>query len=252
MSETVPVRKTPLSEIIFPVFTVADREADYYLIKRGVDVLISSILLVLLFPIGVLVALAIKLDSKGPAIYCSERVGCRYRWKDGVYKKEVEKFTFFKFRTMYHKTTDTIHREFIAAYIHNDAKRMASLQQGKVENGNLFKLNGDKRITRIGSFLRKSSLDELPQLWNVLRGEMSMVGPRPAIPYEVEMYAPWHLHRLAAMPGLTGLWQVTARNSASFDEMVRLDLEYIEKQSLWLDLKIMIFTPFAILDRKCN
>jgi len=252
MSETIPIRKTPLSEILFPAFSVAEREADYYLLKRVVDVLISSVLLILAAPIMVFVAIAIKLDSRGPAIYCQDRVGCRYRWRNGQYKKEVSTFTFYKFRSMYHKTTDNIHREFIAAYIHHDVKRMASLQEGKTENGNKFKLNGDKRITRVGRFIRKTSLDELPQLWNVLKGEMSMVGPRPAIPYEVELYSPWHMHRLGAMPGLTGLWQVTARNSAAFDDMVRLDLEYIEKQSFWLDLKILILTPLAVLDRKCN
>lgn len=127
---------------------------------------------------------------------------------------------------------------------------MARLQKGTVEQGNEFKLNGDPRITRVGRILRKTSMDELPQFWNVLTGDMSLVGPRPAIPYEVEMYEPWHMTRLSTRPGLTGLWQVTARNSASFDDLVRIDLEYIEKQSFWLDLKILFMTPLAIFDRR--
>jgi lipopolysaccharide/colanic/teichoic acid biosynthesis glycosyltransferase len=108
-------------------------------------------------------------------------------------------------------------------------------------------LTEDPRVTRLGKFLRKSSIDELPQLWNVLRGDMSIVGPRPPIPYEVEMYKPWHRKRLMAKPGLTGLWQVTARSSADFDEMVRMDIWYIEHQSLWLDLRILLKTPLSVM-----
>jgi lipopolysaccharide/colanic/teichoic acid biosynthesis glycosyltransferase len=114
-------------------------------------------------------------------------------------------------------------------------------------NSKLTKLSNDKRITRLGHILRRSSLDELPQFWNVLKGEMSIIGPRPAIPYEVEMYKRWYFHRFEAKPGLTGWWQVKARNSCDFDEMVRLDIEYVEHQSFWLDLKIMIMTPVVII-----
>lgn len=241
-----------MSELIIPPFVVARKEADYFILKRSVDILLSAVFLVILFPLMLLIALIITLDSYGPAIYSQKRVGCKYHLTPSGYRKEVCTFTFLKFRSMHHRTNDTVHREFIEAYIKNDLNWMARLQQGKVDKGNQFKLNGDKRITRIGRFLRKSSLDELPQLWNVLRGDMSLVGPRPAIPYEVELYAPWHMHRLGALPGLTGLWQVTARNSASFDDMVKIDLEYIDKQSFWLDMKILLLTPLAVFDRKCN
>ncbi len=252
MSETIPVREAPLSESIIPAFVVAKREAVYYVEKRAADFLIALILLILLSPFMLVIAIAVRLDSKGSPIYSQKRVGCRYHWRSGNYQKEVTQFTFYKFRTMVYHTDDAIHRKFIAAYIHNDLPEMARLQQGKVEEGNQYKLNGDKRITRIGAILRKLSMDELPQLWNVLRGEMSLVGPRPAIPYEVELYEPWHMQRLATLPGLTGLWQVTARNSATFDDMVKMDLEYIAKQSFWLDMKILIKTPLAVIDRKCN
>jgi lipopolysaccharide/colanic/teichoic acid biosynthesis glycosyltransferase len=157
----------------------------------------------------------------------------------------------------------TIHQAYIRALINNDREKMDAIQNaatrpaGRVSSEEKAaiqiaptrpnKLVDDARITTPGRILRKLSLDELPQLWNVLRGEMSMIGPRPAIPYEVEMYKPWHLLRLQAQPGISGLQQVTARCTRDFDEQVALDIEYIEKQSLWLDLKIAIKTPLAII-----
>lgn len=252
MSETIPIRKSSFPQTAMPVFITSQSEAGYFLLKRGVDILLSSLLLIILSPLLLIVSLLVVLDSPGPPIYSQKRVGCKFRRNGRGFQKEVCTFTFYKFRSMYHGSSDVIHREFIAAYIHDDLALMKSLQQEKVEQGNQYKLNGDSRVTRMGRFLRKSSVDELPQLWNILKGEMSLVGPRPAIPYEVEFYEPWHMHRLAAMPGLTGLWQVTARNSASFDTMVRMDLEYIANQSFWLDMKILIKTPLAVIDRKCN
>ena len=130
------------------------------------------------------------------------------------------------------------------AYIRNDSQGMAELHNGDEK---VLKLQRDPRVTRLGWFLRRTSLDELPQLWNVLKGSMSLVGPRPPIPYEVEMYDAWHHLRLEAKPGMTGLWQVTARSSASFDRMVDLDVQYVESQSFRLDLKILLRTPLAVL-----
>ena len=140
-----------------------------------------------------------------------------------------------------------IHQAYVSALIANDQKQMTALQ-GKATQTR--KLIHDSRIIRPGHILRKLSLDELPQLWNVLRGDMSLVGPRPAISYEVEMYKPWHLGRLQAQPGITGLQQVVARSTSDFDQQVRLDVEYIQNQSLWLDLKIMLQTPLAIISTK--
>lgn len=222
----------------------------YFFCKRCFDVLLSSLLLLVLSPIILVIAILIKLDSPGPAIFIQKRVGARRRWCNGSPRIEVRSFDFFKFRTMYCNSGDKNHREFIEAYIRNDLVRMAQLQSSCANGAHKYKLNGDRRVTRIGKFLRKSSLDELPQFWNIIKGDMSLVGPRPPIPYEVEMYDLWHRQRLETIPGLTGLWQVEARSSCSFDEMARLDIQYIEKQTFWLDLKILFLTPFAVLTAK--
>ncbi len=227
-------------------------EIAYFFAKRATDIFLSVLFLILFSPILFLIAILIWLDSPGPAIFSQKRVGCKFRWVGKTLHKEICTFTFYKFRSMYHKADEGLHREFISAYISNDITHMARLQQAPAETHNLYKLNGDKRITRIGKFLRAFSLDELPQFWNVLKGDMSLVGPRPAIPYEVEMYEPWHRGRLYALPGITGLWQVTARNTAAFEDLVKVDLEYIEKQSFWLDMRILFRTPLAILERKCK
>lgn len=137
-----------------------------------------------------------------------------------------------------------LHRNYVSAFINNDCDNMKEVQ-GK--DTDAYKLVEDPRITRLGRFLRKSSLDELPQFWNVMKGDMSLVGPRPPLPYEVECYETWHLQRLQGKPGLTGLWQVTARCSCDFDEAVKLDIEYLQHRSLWLDIKIMVKTPFEVL-----
>lgn len=250
MADSVSVRNPSITQALLPECDKSVERTGYFLMKRVTDFLFSFIMLIILSPFIFLISLLIRMDSPGPAIYSQKRVGCRLSWKGKTLQKEVRLFTFYKFRTMYQNSDDSIHRRFITAYIHNDLEAMARLQQAAVEQGNEYKLNGDPRVTRIGKILRKTSMDELPQLWNVLTGDMSLVGPRPAIPYEVEMYEPWHMCRLSTLPGLTGLWQVTARNSASFDDLVRIDLEYIKKQSFWFDLKILLKTPLAILERK--
>lgn len=222
----------------------------YMRLKRLLDLTISIIVLVGLAPLMVIVAIAIRLDSPGPLIFQQERVGSRLRNRNGIYYWERYNFTFYKFRSMYTGSSDAIHRQFTQALILEDDDTMEILQDGKVSGGSKYKLQNDKRITRVGRILRKTSLDELPQLWNVIIGNMSLVGPRPPLPYEVEVYSPRHLQRLGTQPGITGLWQVTARSSVSFDEMVELDLEYIRKQSLLLDLNILLRTIFVLFDHK--
>jgi exopolysaccharide biosynthesis polyprenyl glycosylphosphotransferase len=196
------------------------------IVKRASDIVIAALALAVLSPLWLIVALLIKLDSRGPVFYKQERVGM-----DG------RVFLFYKFRTMTTGADDAAHREYLKQYIAGDSE--TNLGDGEKP---VYKLVGDKRITRLGRVLRRTSFDELPQLLNVLRGDMSVVGPRPPIPYEVEVYELWHRKRLDMKPGLTGLWQVSGRNRLPFDEMVRLDLFYIENWSLLLDLKIILRT----------
>lgn len=185
-------------------------------VKRLVDVILSGITLVILSPFFLLVAIAIKLDSPGDVFHRAKRIG-----EKGV------PFICYKFRSM----------------IQNAEKRKGELGHlNERSNGLLFKIKDDPRITRMGQYLRKYSLDELPQLWNVLKGDMSLVGPRPPLPIEFESYSLEHFRRLDVKPGLTGLWQVTARRDPSFEQYMNLDLEYIQKWSLWLDLKIVLMT----------
>lgn len=218
--------------------------------RRVVDLAIAVPVLILLSPLLLIIAIAIKLDSPGPAVFVQRRVGGEVRSALDDSVRGVRAFSFFKFRSMYKDATSGRHRKFIEAYMANDHEAMAALQEGEVSEDNKYKMVGDPRVTRVGHFLRKTSLDELPQFWNVIKGDMSLVGPRPAIPYEVEMYKPWQWKRLEAMPGLTGLWQVTRRSSATFDDMVKLDIWYVEHESLWLYLKILVMTPLAVLRGK--
>jgi lipopolysaccharide/colanic/teichoic acid biosynthesis glycosyltransferase len=227
------------------VVTRAHKERHlYYASKRLLDVVLAGTLLLLLLPVMGAIVLLIVLDSPGPAVYRQKRVGLRRSRVNGVETWSVGTFMMYKFRSMYQDNDSSAHQDFVEAFIGNDKERMATLQGQHTQT---WKLVSDPRITRLGRFLRKSSLDELPQFWNVLRGDMTLVGPRPPLPYEVNMYEAWHHRRLAAQTGVTGLWQVTARSSAEFDEMVRLDIDYIQKQSLWLDMKILLKTPLAVL-----
>jgi exopolysaccharide biosynthesis polyprenyl glycosylphosphotransferase len=201
------------------------------LLKRASDLCMSAAAIVLLLPLWVLIAVLIKLDSKGPVFYTQERVGMDGRL-----------FLLYKFRTMSPGADSQIHREYQKAFIAGRAE--ANLGD---ESRPTYKLLADPRITRVGKWLRRTSLDEVPQLLNVLMGDMSVVGPRPPIQYEVEAYDLWHRKRLDMKPGLTGLWQVSGRNRLPFEEMVRLDLFYIENWSLWLDLKIILRTGLVML-----
>ncbi|HEY0172308.1 MAG TPA: sugar transferase [Pyrinomonadaceae bacterium] len=227
-------RKTEVDQIgVLPVITLFREPLGQgaRLVKRAFDMLLAALALVLLSPLWAVMALLIKLDSKGPVLYRQERVGM-----DGRI------FLFLKFRTMRADSDDAAHREFQRKYIAGRPETNLGDPSRPV-----YKLHDDPRVTRTGRWLRRTSLDELPQLLNVLRGDMSVVGPRPPIPYEVEAYALWHRKRLDIKPGMTGLWQVSGRNRLSFDEMVRLDLFYIENWSLWLDLKIMLRTLPVLL-----
>jgi len=201
------------------------------LVKRSLDILISALAILLLFPLWLLIAVLIKLDSRGPIFYTQERVGMDGRL-----------FLVFKFRTMKADADPEKHREYQRAFIAGRAE--ANLGDSTRPT---YKLLDDPRITRVGKVLRRTSLDEVPQLLNVLMGDMSVVGPRPPIPYEVEAYELWHRKRLDMKPGLTGLWQVSGRNRLPFEEMVRLDLFYIENWSLLLDLKIILRTGLVMI-----
>ena len=212
----------------------------YFTCKRCLDVVLTLLLLIVLAPLLLLIAVLIKLDTSGPVLFVQERVGARRRVKDGRTGWEIVLFPCYKFRSMIHGADQSIHQAHIEAFV-----------EGRVEMSDTahasFKLMNDPRVTRVGRLLRKTSLDELPQLLNVLRGEMSLVGPRPVPTYEVGKYGAHHWERLAVLPGITGLWQVKGRCQVPFEDMVRLDIEYIRAQSLWLDLKIIVLTIPAVL-----
>jgi len=201
----------------------------YDVAKRTMDLLASAALLAALAPLMLLIATLIKLKSRGPVLFKQLRVGQR-----------AQPFHMLKFRSMHVNNDDRIHQAFVS-----DLIKAATPASG------VFKIVDDPRVTPIGRFLRKTSLDELPQLWNVVRGEMSLVGPRPPLPYEVRQYKTWHRRRvLEAKPGITGLWQVKGRSRTTFDEMVRLDLRYARKRSFWMDVKILLATPAAVISGK--
>jgi lipopolysaccharide/colanic/teichoic acid biosynthesis glycosyltransferase len=202
------------------------------ILKRAIDVIGGLILSLICLPFCALIAIAIKATSKGPILFRQMRVGQHGR-----------QFVFLKFRSMYADNDHSVHREYVTKLINNETPAGSARKPDTV-----YKLTGDKRITPIGRFLRRTSLDELPQFLNVLRGDMSLVGPRPPIPYELAAYQTWHRRRLLEVkPGVTGLWQVTGRSTVDFDAMVRLDLKYAIAWSPWLDIKILLRTPLAVI-----
>ena len=207
------------------------RTASYQVAKRGIDIVLSAVLLILLSPLLLLIAVAIKSCSRGPILFRQTRIG-----------QEAKAFTMHKFRTMVVDADHDLHEAYVTDFITESAAGSTGTAR------RTFKITDDPRVTRLGRLLRMTSLDELPQLWNVLCGEMSLVGPRPPLPYEVEQYKSWHLRRvLEATPGITGLWQVKGRSRTTFDEMVRLDLRYVRTMSFWTDLKILVATPRAVI-----
>jgi len=208
--------------------------------KRVLDVVISLIAITLLSPLLMAIAGLIKLTSKGPVLFKQERVGLF-----------GDRFMFLKFRSMYVDCDQDKHKEYVTKFITESRNAGANKKSSTLAQNAVYKLTNDPRITPIGRFLRKTSLDEIPQFFNVLKGDMSLVGPRPPIPYECEKYDLWHKRRiLEVKPGITGLWQIKGRSSTTFDEMVRLDLNYVTHWSFLLDLKILFHTPFAVLRGK--
>jgi len=224
---------TPSNTALYPDLTDhKTSRKSLLLMKRVIDLLGSLALTMLCLPFFIVIAIAVKASSKGPILFRQERVG-----------QFGQSFTFLKFRSMYVNNDHTVHREFVTKLIAQE-QATGTPSEGKA----VYKLTNDKRVTPIGRFLRRTSLDELPQLINVLRGDMSLVGPRPPIPYELAAYQTWHRRRvLEVKPGITGLWQVTGRSRVKFDEMVRLDLRYATSWSPWLDVKILLLTPLAVL-----
>jgi lipopolysaccharide/colanic/teichoic acid biosynthesis glycosyltransferase len=216
----------------------------YFACKRILDFSVAAVLLVILSPLMLLLAILVVLDTHGPAIFSQPRVGLRRRGYGRGAAWELGTFTFYKFRSMVDGADPSVHRAFTRALIRNDEATVEKLLAGE---DRIKKMTHDARITRVGRWLRKSSLDELPQLWNVLRGEMSLVGPRPPTVYEAEMYDRQQCRRMGAVPGMTGLWQTNGRCTANYQGMIQCDLEYIEHQSLWLDLKILVLTPLTVL-----
>jgi lipopolysaccharide/colanic/teichoic acid biosynthesis glycosyltransferase len=227
--------KVPVTLLIYPeditnelypdIFTVKSN-SHFRVMKRVIDVAGSLTALILLAPVFLVITALVKLSSPGPVLFKQKRLGLLGK-----------QFEFLKFRTMYANNDPEIHKKYVEKLILNQQK-----------SSGVYKIQNDPRVTWGGRFLRKSSLDELPQFVNVLKGDMSLVGPRPPLPYEVEKYRSWHLRRvLEVKPGLTGLWQVQGRSRTTFDEMVRMDIQYIRQQSGWLDFKIVLKTPRAVL-----
>ncbi|HEU0124447.1 MAG TPA: exopolysaccharide biosynthesis polyprenyl glycosylphosphotransferase [Bryobacteraceae bacterium] len=202
-------------------------------LKRAIDIAGSAVALLCTSPLMLSIAIAVKATSRGPVFFRQQRVG--------LYGQE---FTFYKFRSMKAENDRSIHESYMKDFI-SGAYRTEGQPEGQQKK--VYKLVNDPRITSIGAFLRRYSLDELPQFYNVLIGDMSLVGPRPPIPYEVNQYRLWHKRRYAVKPGLTGLWQVEGRSRTTFDEMVRMDLKYSQSWSLALDIRIMLKTPMAVL-----
>jgi lipopolysaccharide/colanic/teichoic acid biosynthesis glycosyltransferase len=204
----------------------------YLRTKRVLDIALTLLALIPAGLVMLVAAAAIWVDSPGPIFFRQKRIGM-----NGC------EFTLYKFRSMYHNVPSSIHQEAVARFISGQVLNNAN-------SGMPYKLGNDTRITRVGKFIRKTSIDELPQLWNVLKGDMSLVGPRPPLAYEVDLYSPHDLMRLAGKPGLTGTWQVYGRGRVSFQEMVELDISYLETQSLLYDLKLMMLTlPVMISGR---
>jgi lipopolysaccharide/colanic/teichoic acid biosynthesis glycosyltransferase len=205
----------------------------YLRAKRILDLVFTLLVAPFVLFVGIVVAICIKIDSRGPIFFRQKRIGM-----DGV------EFEMLKFRSMYTNSDQKAHQEKIAQYM--NGATLNDDATGKMA----YKVAHDPRITRVGNFLRKTSLDEIPQFWNVLCGQMSLVGPRPPIPYEVELYGPREWLRLSGKPGLTGTWQVYGRSRVAFQEMIEMDIEYLHQQSLWQDLKLVVLTvPVMVFAR---
>jgi len=207
----------------------------YAAAKRAFDIVVALAVLVLFGPLWLVTALAVKVTSPGPVFHRAEVTG-----------RGGRAFTYFKFRSMYADADDSVQRRFRRDFVsNNEPFRVERGPDGRERA--VYKVVDDPRITPVGRIIRKLSIDEAPQFMNVLRGEMSLVGPRPPLLWEVQYYQPWHWERLAVKPGITGAAQVRSRQGLPFDEMARIDIDYVRRRSLWLDLSIMLRTPFALL-----
>lgn len=224
----------PITPALYPdLLNPSKEKRPVVMIKRAMDLAGSALAVALCAPLFAAIAVAIKATSKGPVLFRQQRIG-----------QYGQHFTFLKFRSMHVNNDHSVHKEYITKFILSEASKQPSSGKGQ----GVFKLTNDKRVTRVGKFLRRTSLDELPQFLNVLKGEMSLVGPRPPIPYELASYQTWHRRRvLEVKPGITGLWQVQGRSRVDFDEMVRLDLRYATTWSPSLDFTILMRTPLAVI-----
>ena len=222
----------PPDPALYPdLSALAEHKRSFRLIKRTMDVFGSVLALLLCAPLFIVIAIAIKTTSKGPVFFRQRRVG-----------QYGKLFTMLKFRSMRNHSDSTDHQKFVTGFI-----KGSTLRHRHNSGEQVYKLTNDARVTAVGRFLRKTSLDELPQFINVLKGEMSLVGPRPPIPYELAAYQPWHRRRLFEVkPGITGPWQVGSRCRSTFDQMVRLDLRYAVSWTPWMDLQILLRTPGAV------
>jgi lipopolysaccharide/colanic/teichoic acid biosynthesis glycosyltransferase len=223
---------------------VSDRRT-YYVAKRFIDIVLVLVAAPVVVPLVLLLGLLVKLDSRGPVIFTQQRFGARRLRVNDTVAWELRPFRFYKLRTMYASTDTAVHQAYLEAYIAGDELAMRRFDTHRSDGS--YKMTNDKRITRVGGLLRRLSLDELPQLWNVLKGDMSLVGPRPPLAYEIAKYATTDYQRVAGPAGLTGSWQVSGRSTLNFEEMVELDTAYLAEQSIWLDLKIMARTAPAAL-----
>jgi lipopolysaccharide/colanic/teichoic acid biosynthesis glycosyltransferase len=218
------------------------RRLIYLLLKRVMDLIVVPILTCVAWPVVFLAAVLIKLETKGPAFFIQKRVRARYRWDNGRIVWTLCTFRCYKLRTMYRDADQAVHKEYLRRF------RNGHLKEGpKIAP---FKLSSDSRVTRVGKFLRRTSLDELPQLLNVIKGEMSLVGPRPVPVYEVELYDQRHYSRLAGPPGITGMWQVYGRSRVTFEEMMWMDIEYVRRASIFFDIKLLLLTITSVLSLK--
>jgi len=213
--------------------TVSAKRPYEQIVKRVLDVMIATLALFFLCPVMAMLVVLIRLDSRGPAIFIQKRIG-----------KNGRSFSIYKFRTMTHNLDQSAHVKFMQAYVSGAIEDHACRRNESSDV--VYKPFTEAQVTRVGRILRKTSLDELPQLINVLRGEMSLVGPRPNVPYEVEAYKEWHMERLAVLPGITGLAQVNGRSALDFDSICRFDISYARRMSLGLDLKIILQTVTAV------
>ena len=227
----------PITPSLYPDLLNPGKSRRFMLtVKRAIDIVGSVLALIVSMPLLYIVGIAIKLSSKGPVLFRQKRVG-----------QYGKRFTVLKFRTMQIDNDRSVHKKFVTKLIANEAEPLPS----DVDGEGVYKLTNDNRVTRVGRFLRRTSLDEVPQFLNVLMGDMSLVGPRPAVLYELKAYQTWHRRRvLDFKPGITGLWQVIGRSRVKFDEMVRMDLQYASTRSFWLDFKILLLTPLAVIKGK--